>query len=275
MKRFTLLSFSALLGIMMCACHNDDDDEIIPPAPVPEVEGRLLDGGTISDIGLYCIENDDAAMIGQNWVDYYAKTKTVKDYSDFKLYILLNQNASIYTTNDLNEMSAISQQEIAYEKEKSAFMLEDYLNYAEHAKYGWPNFLTAYLNGEVTVTCDKSLYGETPGENLSKYFTVTTENVCLPVGKESATLLYKFGDELPTEMPLYFVDGSWLQPEYHLQFAVRPTIKPDQITLNVSIPMTIEHERDYVVAQLKGIEASPMYTDTVFRAECLIKFDWH
>lgn len=239
-----------------------------------EIEGTLLDGGRISDVGLYCIENHRTSF-GEPWFEYYPRTKTVSSYTDFKLCALIYRNGGSYKSDDANEMFAIAEIEKAYEKEKSSFILDAYKEFKQKQAVGWPTLFTAYVDGEVSITCDKKLYGEAPGTNLNKYFSVIYENECIPFGVENPKLLYNFGDELPTNMEELFVKESWLQPKYLLQFSSQPSEKYEELTLHLSMPILREHSQDYVVAKYKGTPlSSPRYTESVFESDCLIKFEW-
>ena len=265
------------LSLSIIACQKDDKktpNETTPIEVNELIEGTLLDGGEISGVSLYCIENN-ASMVGQQWYEYYAKTKTVKDYTEFKLYAMLDRDAARYTTDDASEMASIAKLESEYYADKSSFILDAYKNYENSQSIEWPVLFTAYVNGEVTITCDKTLYGITPGSDLSKHFTISSKSSCLPVGIENPKLLYTFGEEMPTDMSELFVKESWLQSEYYLQFAGNPTEKYDELTLYLTIPATVEHSRDYAVAKYKGTAFESKFSDTSLKAECTIKFNWN
>lgn len=275
--------FGAILCTCMISCQKDDSDtndqdNFLPGINAPIV-GTLIDGGQISDISLYCVENDKD-MTGMLWYEYYAKTKTVNDYTDFYLHLELNRNADRYIPVDDKERNGISQIEFENEKTKSAFIAEDYRNYIENTPLeeqkigGWPSLFTAYVNGEVAIICDKQLFGEEPGTNLNKHFKVDSGSRCLPIGIEDAKLLYKFGDEIPSDMDKYFLKETWLQPNYKLRFKDNPSERYDEITLHVSVPMVIEYCHDYAVAQYKGQALKSKYSETELDAQCLIKFKW-
>lgn len=279
------LYFNILLGILSCvsllACS---DDNSIGNSPPLYSTGFLWDGGGISKVGLYCIEKDSLHRFHfSDEVGYVAKTKTIGDYSDMLLYISIHscyysdRLLSRYGITNKAEREKISKLEKEYYKTKSALLVEDLDSFANHSRETvgslWPAFFTAYVNGEVTITCDKPLYGELPGTNLGKYFDVISLGGCLPVGKESTKLLYHFGQKLPTDMEELFPQEAWLVPYYELHFKELPSEKYDNLTLHLSFPMTIEHSLDYVVSQYNGRGFS-RYTETVFEADCPINFNW-
>jgi hypothetical protein len=277
MKKYYILLF-AILGVpAMISCSNNDDDDNLLDSPPEEIEGLVLDGEELTDVSLFCLVKGDTSAKAP-WFNYYPKVKTVKDYSSIQFNVWIHQGGSSYRTSDYQRMNDIRQLEIAYDKQKSAFILEDYKDY--NRKYAptsiasWPTYYMACFNGEVTLTCDKTLFGEAPGANLSKYFTIIAESECMPVGLENPTLRYRFGDTLPTIMADLLVDGSWVQAGYFLEFAEQPTEKHDELTLTLTTPMTLERVGAYVEAQYDGKELDSLYTSVVFKSDCLIKFDW-
>lgn len=254
------------------AGNNDGLTGLTPDEIKINSEGTLLDGGLISDMGMYCLEHN--TVYGELWYDYYPRTKTVSDYHSFDLCLMLYRDGFFYKTDDVNEMGDIAKMEMDYYKEKSSFIYDDYKNYKKMAPVGWPTLFTAYVNGEVTITCDKALYGQEPGTNLTPYFTMVTEITCLPIGVENPKLLYSFGDHIPTTMSKLFVDGTWLREKYLLHFSEQPSEKYDELTLAITLPMTKEHVRDYAVEKYKGMEPETKYSDAVYKSECKIKFNW-
>ena len=268
--RFTLLCLFA--GICLQSCQNEELEKGNTSEIVLPREGLLLDGGRISDISLYCLELDKP-HIGEQWWEYYPRTKTVKGYDAFKLLLFPHTDGNRYNSDDRNEMDAIKKIEEAYYKEKSQFILEAYNEYNKTGVTAWPDVFTAYATEEVTITCDKVLFGEQPGTNLTSHFALRSAVYCVPVGVEEPKLLYGFG-ETPTRMSELLVKGVWLQDEYSMEFAEQPAEKYDELTLYLSCPMLLEHVRDLAAAKYKGTELASKYSEKVFTSECKIKFDW-
>lgn len=272
---FVFLQICVLSVVGLAACQSDDlesdNDEILNGVYASEV-GLLLDGGEISDISLYCIE--DNALPYSQWFEYYPQIKTVNNYVDFKLGVYLNRHANVYKTDDWDEMNAISKLVNEYVKEKSSFIVNAYYNYEDRQYCGWPYLFTAYVNGDISITCDKELFGKAPGTNLNEYFSIKSQAGCVPFGIEDVKMLYDFGDEIPTNMATYFKDGMWLQPKYNLRFAKQPTEKYEEITLCISIPTKQEHVRVYAVEKYKGNNPSMKYSESIYKAECTIRFNW-
>lgn len=283
MKQCFSFLLCVLFGLSFYSCQSDESgDELSPVEIDADPTGFLIDGGEISDVGFYCLEKQQPVLGEISYYDYCRMTKTVGSYSDFYLQLKFNRNAPFYQTDDADEMVAIGKIEGDYEKSKSLFIVEEYEKYRHNNQRDeqWPNLFTAYTNGEVSITCDKVLFGEEPGTNLEKYFNVNKgltdlDSRCLPVGIENPRMLYNFGEEIPSDMDKFFVKGTWLQPQYYLQFKELPTEKYDELTLSVTFPMIREHVRDYAVAKYRGeIVTTPKLTEDVFKADCPIKFEW-
>lgn len=268
---YLLLLLSALM--FSCNSNGEDSDPGIGDSPQPDVVGHLLDGGRISAVSLFCLEK--GVIYYDNWYNYYLKTKTLKGYENMELIFLIDMNGSTYKSEDTEEMKAIEKLAEKYEKDKSAFIVKDYREKnAVKETVGWPDLLTAYTNGEVSITCDKPLYGEMPGVNLSKHFNISAASQCLAVGSETPYLLYTLGEQLPQTMDGYFPKGVWLQPEYCLEFQSKPSEKYDSLTFYLTVPMLIEGITDNALRQYKGETSGKVLKERVFKAECLIKFDW-
>lgn len=267
MKKTVLILSCCLVCLFSCEKGN------IADCPSPSLVGLLLDGGPISDISLYCLENKMPVGQQELWYDYYAKTKTVPDYGSFYLRLMLNRNGYNYTNSDYNVMSIISDMEHECERKKSSFIVEKYNDYVQKDMTEWPTLFTAYLNGEVIITCDKVLFGEQPGTNLSSFFSVFAESRCIPIGIENPKILYGFGEEIPTKVPEFFVKETWLQPKYDLRFSEQPTEKYEELTLYITLPLMREHIRNIVVSEYKGLNLTKV-SESVLKSECLIKFNW-
>ncbi len=263
----TLKFLSLFLLTWMClSCENSEIETLghkgIGNSKYVSTEGTLLDGGSISGINLYCLEKN-----------------AVQDYNAFQMRLIVNRDAPQYTSDDISVMHSIGRIEKEYNKEKCTFILDDYNEYKKNTPgftKGWPELFTACTNDEVTITCDKMLYGKKPGTNLNSFFSIIPYGCdCMPVGLEKAKLLYRFTDELPTVMSEFFVVGSWLSIGYNLMFASEPSEKYDELTFYLSLPVTKEHVWDYAVAKYHGKELASMYSEAVYKAECKIKFAWN
>ncbi|MDO4477385.1 MAG: hypothetical protein Q4B93_05470 [Clostridia bacterium] len=153
--------------------------------------------------------------------------------------------------------------------------MNEFNKYKENHSVGWYPFYSAYTDGEVTLTCDKKLFGEEPGTNLTKYFTVFGAYYCLPIGIENTKMYCNFGEQMPETLDKFFLSKeTWLRDDYKLKFTQNPQEKYDSLTFTITMPIIREHVRDYVAAQYFGKEPDSLFTHRVFKSDCLIKFDW-
>ena len=257
MKHFFSILLCILLGCSFVSCEKD-----MPPRPVEYIEGWLLDGGTISGIRLT------------------ANQSQFSNYSDVKIELFLTSSASPFLSiiNPSNH-DKIQEMKKKYVLPKSLFILNSYKDAITSLDINswngeWPNLFTAYVNGDVTITCDKPLFGEEPGTNLSKYFRVIPRNSCMPVGVAEPYLLYDFGDSIPTNINELFAKEAWLHYIYNLFFEELPSEQYKDLTLRVSIPMLLECYEEYVVAEYIGQPLESKYREATFSRDLKINFDW-
>lgn len=273
MKKCDFLILSVLVCLLCQSCHNEEieDIEVTENIPANRV-GMLYNGGNIFKIRLECLAEYHTTMPSEEWLEYYCSTNTVPDYSSFCLRLSLGQR----NTTICNTTMRLAKLKYEYLKEKTLFIYESYKNYTPQPLLGvdWPNLLTAYLNGELSITCDKILFGEQPGTNLISYFTASGSSGCIPIGIENPKILYDFGEEIPTEAPKLFIKETWLQQFYHLRFAKQPNEKYEDLTFHVSLPMIRENVDNIVVSKDKGTEPVNQFSEAVFTADCTIKFNW-
>ncbi len=277
MKNIVSLILCSLVCLLYQSCNKEETEANDFSKVNAPTEGTLLDGGEISSISLFCIENNKS-MNGEPWYEYYPKTKIVSDYGSFKLILMLNRNAAVPLSDDINERTAIAKLEEEYDREKSLFLVEYRRKYMQdhQVELPWPVLFTAYTNGELSITCDKRLFGQQPGTNLSSYFAVSSQSPCIPIGVETPEILYiyDFREPMTIEAPALFMKETWLQPEYGLTFAKQPDEKYEELTLHITLPVLKEHVRDVAVSKYKGTSGSQKFTEAVYRSECLIKFNW-
>ena len=262
-----------LLALSIHSCQKDEDDSPTPPNPAP----GLVDGGRISDINLYCLEKDLMEKGGWGiWFNYYPKTKTIKDYSNIQLCLMIDVNIPLRESDDSEERSVILKMEANYHRERISAVLnisKDDDSYFDKG-YLLNGFMTAYVNGEAELTCDKTLFGEPPGTNLSKYFY--SLNNLIPIGVERPEMFHSIDVETPVPEPMnnFFLNEAWIRHEYNMELNTIPPEQYDSLTLHLSMPMTIEHVRDYMMSTYRGDSIAPRYTEQTFEADCLIKFEW-
>ncbi len=273
MKSILSTLLCALCVLSLNSCGDDENtDSVWGNSEPPPFRPYILEGGRISDIGLYCVPPNGGT--GETWYDYYKGTKTLTNYSDAEFILMPNTNAWVYNTDDLEEWTAISKLENKYQEEKTLFMYEDYKECIKHAVTWWPDYFSAYINGDVTIVCDKTLWGEAPGTNLIGHFIDRHHTPCMPVGIENPALACRFGEKIPENLQERLINGAWVKTKYILKFTTEPTEKYSELTFHLTMPMRIEHIRDYAVAKYKGEDAVPVFTNHMFETDCKILFEW-
>lgn len=261
---------AALVMTTIVAC--DKDEETIGDVPQPDLTGLMLDGGGIKGIDMCCVTNEIPK-------DDYA-VKTLTDYPSLNLNVKLSYvGGNVYqpefTEQQIQEWLDRVKMEHEYYKKKTLFIQQEYRSDTlHHYEWGWPHFFTAFVNGEVSITCDKTLFGLEPGENLGKYFSITAPTDCLPVGIENPYLLYEIGEEMPETVADFFQMKSWILNKYWIKLTSIPEEQYDELTFKITFPMTVEHTCLYIASQYRGTNEELKREDKVFEAECLVKFNW-
>ncbi|MBR3454701.1 MAG: hypothetical protein IKH26_05220 [Bacteroidaceae bacterium] len=259
-----------LLALSIHSCQKEEDD--IPLSPI--LPPGLVDGGKISSINLYCLEKD----VPQKgiWFNYYPKIKTIKDYSNIQLCLMVDTNIPLRESEDSEERSFIRKMEANYHSERISAVLNISKDDGSYIDKGYllDGFMTAYVDGEAELTCDKTLFGEPPGTNLSKYFY--TLNNLIPIGVERPKMLHDMDFETPVPEPMnnFFQNEAWIRNKYYMELQSLPAERYNELTLHMTIPMKIEHVRDYMLSSSRGDSIAPRYTEQTFEADCLIKFEW-
>lgn len=259
-----------LLLVVFClslfsSCSHDSDD-IISGCEHDTTFGFMISGDGILSLNLYSVS------LGQT---YRPGTEAiVTDYASFQLlglvkYATLYNLDARYKKYTNEQKCAMYDLEEKYWKNRSSFILDAFIE--ANGGLEWPWFFTAYIDGDVTIECDKVLFGKEPGTDLSPYFRVKGKNSCLAIGRENPYMLYGFFDEKPTNMEEYLQKDTWLQATYMFYFDEVPQEKYDELTFTVTIPITREHVTKYITAQYLGKDEALKVTNDTCRSTCTVK----
>lgn len=234
--------------------------------------GTVHDGGYISGIYVECLEDHVTPAVYEE----YAKTHYIKDYADVTLTLNLKH---VYNFRYLDEYSYdFGRQYFTYMEDKSSFILEACNQYRKETNpdYGWPYLFSAYINGEVSISCDKTLFGEVPGTNLSNHFKVLSRGCCIPSGIDEPKLRYNFGEiKHALNMPEYFADKDWMMGTYYILFEDFPAEKYDKLTFRIKMPVLCENTVNRLLNQNSGTELLDVFEEKEFETEFYLLFDWN
>lgn len=279
---FALLAASLLL----CACNKDENeqkevrnyDSYNPPH-----EGMMMDAAYITKLELYIMDKEILWLSGFYIPAVYLNEYTRKDreplFSDFssvKMYAVFEKSGN-GIPNDTSQI-AKNINNLVYDWffSKTDFILEQYRQ--SQIPSEWPVFFTSYINEGVQLTCDKVLFGQQPGEDLSQHFKVTPPYYYLPVGREQPGVQYSFVDEdtlrAGVPMPDFFTKDSWMQSAYLIRFIDEPSERYDNLTFTIKFPASLEHVREFCTSKYEGKNAPMRVTDTTFTASFKAKFNW-
>lgn len=249
-------TLAALAMTTIVAC--DKEEEKIKDVPQPDTTGLMLDGGSINGITMRC------------GGDYAVKTLT--DYSSLNLQVEM-ETINKYQPDPeddvkMKEYRTVRELTQDYYREKTKFIKQEYNTIPK------ADFYTAYVNGEVSITCDKTLFGQESGKNIGKFFKLGAPTDYMPIGIDQPQLLYKSGDKLPDNVADFFPMHSWVLDRYWLTLHSIPEEKYDELTFKFTFPMITEYSYKYNLSKFRGIDEELIRKEEIFEAECLVKFNW-
>ena len=258
MKVFFLFSI-CMLAFISCS-KDDEDDNLWLNQGTFDIDGFMFDGGNLDSICFYCTEKDDNS--------YNTSVKTFKSYTDisFKTFGIDGEKNDFVKEPEATRRAQIQD---TYIRQRTAFILEEFYKWP----YIWPIYRTAYVDGKVSITCDKVLFGEEAGTELSKYFKVEYEH-CVPAGIENPKFLYHYGDEIPSLVCDFFQKDIWFRDEYKMALAAEPAEKYDELTFHLTVPLTLEHLADYSREMYNTGKAEKTLTEKTYTSNCMVRFNW-
>ena len=287
MKRIILVTVA--LSLLLCACSKDEQEQssdIILNSTQPPIKGMMIDAACLTKLQLFCMEREVLFLSGFNIPAMYYNNYTRKqkeplfaNYSSVKMYAVFDKNGNGFISDTTQIAKTINDWVYDWYCRRTEFILEQYnkKQSSENPRV-WPTFFTSYVNGDVQLTCDKVLFGQQPGENLSQHFTVTPPYYFLPVGRDTPKVQYGFTDSdqlrAGVRMPDFFTKDSWMQFSYLIKFIEEPTEQYDEITFTLTFPASLEHVREFVTSKYKGENAPMRVTDATFTASFTAKFNW-
>jgi hypothetical protein len=252
----------ALVAICILSCDKDENEvqEPVNQEPVSEIIGNsrqpynygeveTADG--ITGVVLYVVENFRG-------LSYRPDNGPVSDYSTFQILGEINHGPlrcvdTTYEKYSSEIQDAVEYMQEGFERARTQFMQDAFIaNYGEpDYTFGsnyldkWPYLYTAYINGDITISCDKKLFGKEPGEDISQYFNVYGTANCVPIGRKNPTVLYNFEEEKPKAISELMQKDTWLQRYFYFYFREIPEEKYDTLTFKITIPITREHYTRY------------------------------
>lgn len=274
-------------SLLLSACNKDENEQshdIILDAEQPPHEGTMMDAAYITKLELYIMDEEILWLSGFDIPAVYVKDYMRKnreplfsDYSSVKMYAVFEKNGN-GIPNDTSQI-AKDINDLVYDWffSKTDFIMEQYRQ--SDIPSQWPLFFTSYVNGDVQLTCDKVLFGQQPGEDLSQHFKVTPQNYYLPAGREQPRVQYSFENQkqLLSGVPMadFFTKDSWMQRDYLIRFMEEPTERYDELTFTLTFPASLEHVREFCTSKYKGENAPMRVTDTTYTASFTAKFNWN
>lgn len=256
---------------ILCSCAQNDTPV---RTLVPEEAYCTVDGTVISGAKLYCVlfEKDNYSDVDE----YYASTKTVSSYSDFFFLIKIEFKNPEFHFTDTDQDNKLQSELYSYLHTKADVIRND-RNYhsknGDNKGYGMDEFFSAYINGEVEITCDKTLFGLSPGENLVNKLKIIYNYTCQPIGITPPYSVIHCDEIERSIKKSVFHDKAWLRLNYRLTFKDIPEEIYDEITFKLRLPIIKENASHYISSFIKGYESKPQYEEMIYNASVNIIFN--
>lgn len=269
MKR--ILRF-VLLSIIILSTSCSDDKGKLDYDLMPDRFPELSPSEVIDSLKLTGIYADINGYNGENYT-----TRLCYDYEN--TYFELRVEYKGIRASDIGEEELYCMKAMAeLGKEYTTPAMEK--SYREYSHGGRPYimFLTSYINGKVTMTCDKKLFGQEAGTDISSHFSLYySSNPCMMcgvIGEEMPRMQYEWGEEMPTELDKFFLKGSWLQKEYLMKFRDIPEEKYDELTMTINFPLKDAKWYEYFRDKYRGNTPELKIEERSMSAKCKLTFIW-
>jgi hypothetical protein len=270
----------AMIALCTLSCNNDEEQDLMIENSKPfYIYGELFPADGITGIELHAVENFRGLTS--------RPTDTpVSDYSTFQLYGKISSGPlwcldTKFADYPTYIQTSVTDMQQAFEKERTNFIREAFIaaygvepiinNASELRK--WPYLYTGYINGDITISCDKRLFGTEPGKDISRHFNVYGTAECVPIGRENPTILYNFLDQKPKAISELMKKDTWLQRWFFFYFQDIPEEKYDTLTFKLTMPITREHYTRYFYGESLGRNDTLKVTNDTCISECKVVFN--
>lgn len=292
MKKIFRTMMLALACYTLPSCNNEED---------PTGNTGITDnqGAIIEDVRFlghqYCYTMDDVDFYLYRKYPYFYVNQTRESHKDFYdnaameagehrplaydnmviLYHSLRPTLENPTEKDypsqkeLHFLDSISQL-ISPDMETHQALMEERERFIFATLGNEAHFLTARIQGNVTITADKTLFNLPAGTDLSQHFCTEGPSLCLPQGSiTDFRMIFNYGDkERPTSPREFFAKDTWLQRCYAFRMKDIPDEQYGQVTFTIRIPIEKDNWWDFFYNDLTELQSEP-YTIGV---SCTVNF---
>ncbi len=230
--------------------------------------GTMFDGGLLQTL--------DIDAHPSNYKYYNSSNQTFDDYSVMGLLVepAYSEIAvrTIYDYLSTEEATALNDSVYNYGRKRTSFIQQALKNNAEARRHAWVPYGTAYINGDVAITCDKTLFGKEPGENLAEYFKVRPYALYTVRGIENPVLTYILDEDTPKKVNEFFTNETWTEYEYTISFDSIPDEKYNELTLTMTMPLKVEHIHRYFQYKVRGYDRAMEITSKTISGSFTARF---
>lgn len=131
--------------------------------------------------------------------------------------------------------------------------------------------ITSSINGSISITANKKLFGLEAGANLKDFFNVFSLNNCVaPCDIPFTDFIYTTSRGIPSKIDEYFVKGSCLAADYVFYPINKPSENYSEITFQLSIPVMDFHYLQYYKDLEKKQKVNLNITDRILSSEVTV-----
>lgn len=263
-----------ILFFGVSSCSNQHE----PITLIPEKLYSVADGTIISGIDFFCMpfKKESYRDLGFSGVkDYENSTKTVSSYYDFFFILEIRQDNQTYHFSDKDKEKILQSELNSYLHSKGDVLRENlnyHANIGDEFGYGLDQFFTAYVDGEVEISCDKTLFGLSPGTNITKYLKIIYNYTCQPCGAVEPYSIIHCEDIEKSLKNSVFSDEAWVRFKYCFCFNEKPEEDYEDLTFHIKFPIIKESASLYFSSLIKGNINYQQFEKEIYESETKIQF---
>lgn len=195
--------------------------------------------------------------------------RTPMDLKNMRLYLYLKTDVQVI--HDKIEKSFKDSTKVAQVLSRVSTIksISDQITPYRRKNIGAVNELAAYINGDVKITADKTLFGKVPGSDLSQYFTFCSHNPYKVVGQisDSGTQVVDLLDNEDMSFSEFYTEKTWLVNYQTLKLNSFPEEDYNEIEFTIIMPVKKEYYLDNFMNGDYDITHARLQDD-IFIAKC-------
>ncbi len=263
----------SIVSFLSCSEKHEWNDNEDPEKLLQYVD----DGALLSGMNVYCIpfKHQNIYDLGfESYTEFYESVKTVADISEFYFDIAFDcKNRPLHLT-DKDEDSALQSRLHDYLYKKGDYIRKDKEKHSDNSEsIATIPYYSAYIDGGVEITCDKTLFGLQPGENLMDHLQIFYDYACQPYGISEPFGFFHLNQLQSDTRNTVFCNEAWLRHKYRLKFKGIPDEQYKEIRFSFKFPLIVEYASSYIASSIKGYEFHERFSNVIYESQVTVKFE--